>query len=110
MMMMIMVISNGPILSKEPELIIKISSNKENSRGQGNRSANKDFASQEQRLEFNPQLPHQKLGVVVMQTLGRQRQEGFWDLLALQFGLIVKQQINEIPVLKHGDAIPENDT
>lgn len=85
-------------MSKETESIIKDPSNKENSRGQGVRSVGKEFALPEKRLEFHLQLPHKKLGVVVMGTLGRQRHLNSWDPLAIQCVLIGEWQANEIPV------------
>lgn len=48
------------MMSKKTESIIQDHFNKENSRGRGDRSVGKEFASPEQRLEFNPQLPHEK--------------------------------------------------
>lgn len=42
-------------MSKETQSIIKDPSNKENSRGQEDRSVGKELASQEERLEFNLQ-------------------------------------------------------
>lgn len=98
------------MMSKETESIIQDPSNKGNSRGRGDRSVGKEFASPEQRLEFNPQFPHEKLGVAVMRTLGRQRQLDSWDPLTSQHGLISEWQVNEIPVSEPVDGVPEDDT